>query len=283
MKRFAPLVLLVAALLAACGPAATATPIPTSIPPTETPVPPTATPEPRTLTVFAAASLTDAFTEIGHTFESTHPGVTVALNFAGSQTLSTQLTQGAVADVFASANHTEMDKVVAANLIPQDAPKDFVTNKLLVVLPANNPANVQTLQDLARPGLKLVLADATVPAGKYARQILDNMSKDTTFGSDFSTNVLANVVSNETDVKQVVAKVQLGEADAGIVYISDSVAAPDLKTIEIPTNFNVVAKYPIAALANAPQPELASEFIAYVLSAEGQGILKKWGFTPIAP
>jgi molybdate transport system substrate-binding protein len=283
MKRFTLALLLVVALLAACGPAATPTPIPTAVPPTETAVPPTATPEPRTLTIFAAASLTDAFTEIGHNFEAAHPGVTVALNFAGSQTLSTQLTQGALADVFASANHTEMDKVVAANLISQDAPKDFVTNKLLVILPTNNPANVQTLQDLARPGLKLVLADATVPAGKYARQILDKLSQDATYGSDFSANVLANVVSNETDVKQVVAKVQLGEADAGIVYISDAVAAPELKTIEIPTEFNVVAKYPIAALTSPPQPDLAAEFITYVLSSEGQAILKKWGLTPVAP
>jgi molybdate transport system substrate-binding protein len=293
MKRFALVLLLVAALLAACGPAATATPVPvvpsavpptvTPLPPTATPVPPTATPEPRTLTIFAAASLTDAFTEMGKNFEAANPGVTVVSNFAGSQTLSTQITQGASVDVFASANHTEMDKVVAANLIQKDTPKDFLTNQLLVILPASNPANVQTLQDLAKPGLKLVLGDTTVPVGKYARQILDNLSNDATYGADFGKKMLANVVSNETDVKQVVAKIQLGEADAGIVYISDAVAAPELKTIEIPVNFNVIAKYPIAALTNAPQPELASQFIAYVLSADGQAILKKWGFTPVTP
>jgi len=283
MKRATLLALLIAALLAACAPAATPTPVPTSVPPAETLVPPTATPEEVSLNVFAAASLTDAFKEIGNNFEAAHPGARVLFNFSGSQTLSTQLVQGAVADVFASANHTEMDKVVAANLAQKDAPKDFLTNKLLVILPKDNPANVQTLQDLARPDLKLVLADASVPAGKYARQILDNMSKEATFGSDFSTQVLANVVSNETDVKQVVAKVQLGEADAGIAYISDAVAAPDLKTIAIPNNYNVIAKYPIAALINAPQSKLASDFVNFVLSAEGQAILKKWGFTPITP
>jgi len=293
MNRFALFILLLGACLAACGPATTpmyvpttvppTTAPPTAVPPTETPVLPTATPEPRTLTVFAAASLTEAFTEMGHDFEASNPGATVALNFAGSQTLSTQLSQGAVADVFASANHIEMDKMVSGGLVQQDAPKDFLTNKLVVLLPKDNPANVQTLQDLGRAGLKLVLADATVPAGKYARQILDNMSKDASFGADFKTKVLANVVSNETDVKQVVAKVQLGEADAGIVYVSDAVAAPELKTIEIPANFNVIAKYPIATLTKTPQPELASEFIAYVLSADGQAILKKWGFTPITP
>jgi molybdate transport system substrate-binding protein len=269
MKRATLLVLLIAALLASCSPEATPAPVLTS--------------GPRTLTVFGAASLTDAFTEIGKAFEAAHPGVTVSFNFAGSQTLSTQLTQGAVADVFASANHTEMDKVVAANLAQKDTPKDFLTNKLVILLPKDNPANVQTLQDLAKPGLKLVLADASVPAGKYARQILDNISRDASFGSDFSTKVLANVVSNETDVKQVVSKVQLGEADSGIAYISDAIAAPELKTINIPDNYNVIAKYPLAALAGAPQAELASEFVAYVLSPEGQATLKKWGFTPVAP
>jgi molybdate transport system substrate-binding protein len=263
VKRFVLPILLIAGLLAACGPAAPAAP--------------------RTLIIFAAASLTDALTEIADNFNSAHPGVTVALNFAGSQTLSTQLTQGAVADVFASANHTEMNKLVSGGLVQQDTPKDFLTNKLVVLLPKDNPANVQTLQDLARPALKLVLADATVPAGNYARKILDNLSEDASFGADFKTRVLTNVVSNEIDVKQVVAKVQLGEADAGIVYLSDSVAAPGLKIITIPAKFNVIARYPIAVLNNAPQAELASEFIAYLLSAEGQASLKKWGFTPITP
>jgi molybdate transport system substrate-binding protein len=294
MRRITPFILLLAIIITACGTPATPTAAP--IAPTTTAAPdmpvllptlpsPTSvpTPEPRTLTVFAAASLMDAFTEIGHNFEASHPGVTVALNFAGSQTLSTQLIQGAAVDVFASANKTEMDKVVAANLVPADASKNFLTNQLVVILPSDNPANVQTLQDLGKPGLKIVLADKTVPAGKYALQILDAIVKEASFGADFKSKVLANVVSNETDVKQVVAKIQLGEADAGIAYISDAVAAPELKTIEIPGNLNVIARYPITALTNAPQPQLAVDFINYVLSADGQAILKNWGFTPIAP
>jgi len=251
-------------------------------PATDTAVPPTATPAPRTLTVFAAASLTGSFGDIGKAFEAANPGVTVTFNFAGTQALATQLTQGAKADVFASANHTYMDNLVIANLAAPGY-KDFVTNVLEVILPANNPANVQTLQDLAKPGLKLVLEDKSVPAGAYSLQILANLSKDPTYGSDFSTKVLANVVSNETDVKEVVAKMQLGEADAGIVYVTDAIAAPTLKTIAIPTNFNVVAKYPIAALTNAPQPVLAAAFVAYVLSTDGQAIMQKWGFTPVKP
>ena len=269
-------VLLIVAFLAACSHAGTPSRVPTTVPQVDKPAS-------QTLTIFAAASLTDAFSEMGQSFKAAHPGVIVALNFGGSQTLSTQIVQGAAADIFASANHTEMDKLVSADLVHKDAPKDFLTNQLIVILPKDNPAAIQTLQDLTRSGLKLVLADATVPAGKYARQILDTMSKDATFGVDFGSLVLANVVSNETDVKQVVAKVQLGEADAGIVYISDAVATPEMKTINIPAKFNIIARYPIAVLNNASQPGLASEFIAYVFSADGQAILKKWGFTPIAP
>lgn len=290
MKRITSFVLLLTVILAACGeavtPSAPLSPLSATAALTESvllPIPPPLTPEPRTLTVFAAASLTDAFTEIGHDFEAIHPGVILALNFAGSQTLSTQLIQGAAVDVFASANKTEMDKVVAANLVPADAPRNFLSNRLVVILPRDNPANVQTLQDLGKPGLKIVLADKTVPAGKYALQILDAMEKDASFGADFKTKVLSNVVSNEIDVKQVVSKVQLGEADAGIAYNSDAIAAPELKTIEIPSNLNVIAKYPIATLTNAPQPQMAANFIVYVLSADGQAILRNWGFTPIAP
>ena len=275
MKSFALTLFFIVVLLAACGQ------VSTLVPPTSTPIPPTATPEPRTLTVFAASSLTDAFNEMGKNFEAAHMNVTVTFNFTGSGTLRTQLEQGAVADVFASANTTEMNTLVTDNLVAADAAQIFLTNSLLVILPANNPANIQTPMDLAHPGIKLVLGDTTVPAGKYARQILSNLDKDPAFSSTFSTRVLANVVSNETNVKQVVAKVQLGEADAGIVYVSDAIAAPELKTIDFPSADNVIAKYPISVLINAPHPDLAASFIAYVLSSDGQAILKKWGFIPV--
>jgi molybdate transport system substrate-binding protein len=126
--------------------------------------------------------------------------------------------------------------------------------------------------------LKLVIADPSVPAGNYARQILSRMSEDPVFGEDFTSAVLVNVVSNETDVRQVVTKVELGEADAGIVYTSDAVAAHDLNTIAIPDNFNVSARYPIAILNNSSNPDLAAKFIAYVNSPAGQAIMEKWGF-----
>jgi molybdate transport system substrate-binding protein len=257
--------LLLAVLLTGCGPA----------------VAPSSAPKVRTLTVFAAASLTGAFGEMGTAFEAAHPGVSVTFNFAGSQTLQAQIEQGAPVDVFASASGANMDALVSGGFVDKAASQVLLTNKLVVILPPNNPAGVQTLMDLSKPSLKMDLAADTVPAGKYARQILDNMRKDPAYGTDFGTKVLANVVSNETDIKQVVSKVQLGEADAGIVYVSDSIAAPTLKTIEIPDSLNVIAKYPIAPLLKARDPDLAAQFVAYVLSADGQATLKKWGFAPI--
>ena len=286
MKRLPYLILLLTLLLMGCAPAATPTPAPTlpppSVMPTEalTAVPPTTTPEPVTLNVFAAASLTDAFTEIGKNFEAANPGVTVSFNFAGSQALRTQIEEGAPADVFASANKTEMDNLITGTLVAQDASKVFLNNKLVIILPSDNSAAMEKLEDLAKPGIKLIIAAEEVPVGKYARQVLDLMNGS--FGSDFKDKVLANVVSNEDNVKQVVAKVQLGEGDAGIVYTSDAVAAPDLKTIEIPAELNVIAKYPVAPLTKSAHAELATAFVNYVLSPDGQAVLQKWGFAPPA-
>ncbi len=267
MRRLFAVVALLATLLAACAPEAAPDP--------------SATPAHRTLTVFAAASLTASFGEIAKAFEAAHPGVTVTLNFAGSQTLRAQIEQGALADVFASADHKNMDPLISANLIAGGTYEDFANNLLVVILPPSNPGNIQALQDLAKPGIKLDVADSSVPVGNYSRQALANLSKDPAYGSDFGNKVLANVVSNETDVKQVVAKVDLGEADAGIVYATDAQAAPDLKAIAIPNGFNVIARYPIAVLSKAPNADLAAAFVAYVLSPDGQAILKKWGF--VAP
>jgi molybdate transport system substrate-binding protein len=228
-----------------------------------------------TLTVFAAASLTEAFSEIATAFEATHPGVDVTLNFAGSNTLRAQIEQGAQADVFASANIKEMDSLVKIGLVNVDKNIVFLTNRLVVITPEDNPAGLATFEELARSDLKLVLAAEEVPVGRYARLVLDNV------GPEFKAHALANVVSNETTVKQVVAKVQLGEADAGVVYASDAVAAPELPVIEIPPEFNVLAEYPIAPLTKAPHPQLADVFVAFVLAPEGQVLLQKWGFSPV--
>ena len=237
--------------------------------------------EARTLTVYAAASLTESFTELGEAFEASHPGVTVAFNFGGSQNLRTQIEQGAPADVFASANTKEMDALIAGDLVDAGAPKVFLTNQLVVIVPQENPAEIVSLEDLAKPGLKLVLAAEEVPAGRYAREVLENLKR--IFGAEFKEKVLANVVSNENNIRQAVTKVQLGEADASIVYVSDAIAVPKLRRIEIPTEMNVIAEYPIVPLSESANTELANDFIQYVLSPEGQATLQKWGFTPIAP
>lgn len=234
-----------------------------------------------TLTVYAAASLTEAFTEIGRAFEMEYPDVTVVFNFGGSQNLRTQIEQGAPADVFASANTKEMDTLVAQNFVESAAPQIFLTNQLVVILPKDNPAGITSLKDLSEANLKLVLAAEEVPAGRYACQVLENLNS--MFGADYKDTVLANVVSNEDNIRQAVTKVQLGEADAGIVYLSDAVAAPELQRITIPAEVNVIAEYPIAPLLESANPELAEVFIAYVLSPAGQAALEKWGFTPASP
>ncbi len=269
MKRCYIVFLILALLITACA-------APTTAAPTAT-VPAAAAP--RTLTVFAAASLSYAFEEIGKSFEANNPGVSITFNFGGSQALRTQIEQGASADVFAPANQKEMDALMKGNYVIAETSEVFLNNQLIVVMPANNSAGLTALVDLANPGLKIVLADKEVPVGNYTLQVLAKL--DTALGAGFKDKVVANVVSYENDVKQVVAKVQLGEADAGLVYTSDTVAAPELKKIEIPAENNVIAEYPIAMLAQAADAELAQAFIDFILSADGQSILAKWGFLPV--
>lgn len=264
IKTHLPAALSAALILSACAAGAPA---------------PAANPPGAVLTVYAAASLAGAFGDIGKSFETANPGVKVQFNFAGSQALRAQIEQGAAADVFASANTAEMDTLVAGKLVISETARIFLTNQLVVIMPAKNSANLQTLADLSKPQLKIVLAAKEVPVGGYAVQSLGKL--DASLGPGFKDKVLANVVSYENDVKQIVAKVLLGEADAGIVYASDAVAAPDLKKIDIPVDSNVVARYPLAPLIQSKNPELARSFVAAVLSAEGQAILQRWGFAPV--
>ena len=268
-----------AAPTAALAIAPTATDVPTAVPPTA--VPPTATPEPRTLTVLAAASLTESFTEMGKTFETQNPGVAVSFSFAGSQQLAQQLDQGAPADVFASASKKYMDAAVTSKRVVKYDAKTFVTNRLVVIFPKDNPAGLTTLQDLAKPGLKIDLEDKSVPAGQYSLDFLDKAVKNTRFDPAFKDNVLKNVVSYETDVKAVVSKVSLGEVDAGIVYITDFNAAADkLGKLDIPNALNTVATYPIVAVSDSQNADLAKAFVTLVLSPEGQQVMAKYGFIP---
>jgi molybdate transport system substrate-binding protein len=234
----------------------------------------------QTVTVFAAASLTEAFTAIGKRFEKSHPGVTVQFNFAGSQVLATQLEQGARADVFASADQRWIKYAEDKKLL-SNTPAVFARNRLVVVLPKLNPGGIEKLQDLSRPGIKLVLAGRQVPVGAYSREALIRLDSAPGFPKKFDQLVLANLVSEEENVRAVAAKVQLREADAGIVYQTDVTAnRPQLRLIEIPDRFNPIAEYPIARVTGGSA--LGGEFIALVLSPEGQTVLAGLGFMPPA-
>ena len=262
--------------------AAAASPVASPVTPVVAAAGPVAFPEEGgELTVFAAASLTDAFEEIGATLEGEHPGLEVTYNFAGSQALVTQLAEGAEADVFASANRAQMEVAVANGSVRAE-PATFVRNRLAIVVPMGNPAGVETPADLGEEGLRLVLAQAEVPVGRYAREAVCAMAGDAaTYGAGFAEAVAGNVVSAEEDVREVLTKVQLGEADAGIVYVSDAASAADeVELVAIPDAVNVVAAYPIAPTAEG-DAALAAAFIGYLLGAEGQATLAEYGFEPV--
>jgi molybdate transport system substrate-binding protein len=233
-----------------------------------------------TLTVFAAASLTDAFDEVAATLEAANPGLDIVNNYAGSQALVTQLTEGAPADVAAFASNSAMKDATEAGVVTVEA-QPFVENVLTIVVPADNPAGITSAADLAKPGIKLVLAQEEVPVGGYSRESVCNMGADTaTYGDDFVTMVAGNVVSEEDNVRSVLSKVDLGEADAGIVYTSDVKAADNVMTVEIPEAVNELATYPIAPVASGNQ-DLAAAYISFILSPDGQAILESYGFIPV--
>lgn len=234
------------------------------------------------LTVFAAASLTDTFEAIANAFEQAHPGIRILFNFGGSSTLATQLDQGAPADIFASANDAQMQFAVDAGRIT-GTPVTFAKNRLVLIVPDNNPANIQSLDDLARSGISLILAAPEVPVRAYTDRMLEKMVQDASYGETYRQAVLANLVSEEPNVRQVSAKIALGEADAGIVYASDVTPdiVADVMVVPIPDAFNTIATYPIAITNDTSQPALARQFIDFVMSDTGQAILVDWGFVSV--
>jgi molybdate transport system substrate-binding protein len=242
-----------------------------------------APPAPSTLTVYAAASLGDAFRQLGRALEAEHPGLTVQFNFAGSQQLALQIEQGAPADVFASADQRWMSYASEKDLV-EGASAIFARNRLVAIVPRANPARIGGLPDLARRGNKIVLAAEAVPAGKYSREALDKLSAAPGFPPEYARRVLANVVSQEENVKAVVAKVQLGEADAGLVYRSDVTPSVSryVRVLVIDDPYNVIASYPIAVLKGARNAEAARWFVEFVSSAAGQQTLQRHGLLPPA-
>ncbi len=219
-----------------------------------------------TITVLAAASLKESFTTIAKDFETAHPGVKVTLNFGASSGLATQILAGAPADVFASASQKNMDQVTSGGAAT--APVVFATNVMAVALPPDNPGKIATLADLARPNVKVAVCQPAVPCGVGAVQVFDKAA------------IHVTPVTQEADVKAVLTKVQLGEVDAGIVYVTDVRAAGDkVKGLEIAKDVNYSTAYPIATLTKAANPSLAKEFVDAVTSASGRQVLEAAGFS----
>ncbi|MBD7993992.1 molybdate ABC transporter substrate-binding protein [Arthrobacter sp. Sa2CUA1] len=216
--------------------------------------------------VFAAASLSGPFTDLAEEFEADHPGTTVRLNFAGSADLATQIQSGAPADVFASADGTNMDKVAGSGLAAGD-PVPFAVNTLTIAVPPGNPAGITGFNDLGEPGRQVVMCAEQVPCGAAAARI------------EAATGTEITPVSEETSVTGVLGKVASGEADAGLVYVTDVLAsAGSVEEVAFPEAAQAVNTYPIVRLTNARQPELADDFISFVHSGPGQDILRKAGF-----
>jgi molybdate transport system substrate-binding protein len=229
------------------------------------------------LTVFAAASLREAFDAAGAAFTQ-QTGTPVTFNYGGSDTLAAQILQGAPADVFGSANEAQMKKVAAAGLLAGGA-STFARNRLVVIVPKANPANVAGPIDLARPGVKVVLAAPTVPVGGYARAAFAKMSGRNGAPADFAAAVEKNVVSNELDVKAVATKISLGEGDAGVVYTTDvtPTIAATVDVITFPPDTAPDAVYPVAVLKSAPNAAAAQAFVDFILHG-GQSYLRARGF-----
>ncbi|MGH9023115.1 MAG: molybdate ABC transporter substrate-binding protein, partial [Acidimicrobiia bacterium] len=217
------------------------------------------------VTVLAAASLTEAFTELGTTFETDHPGTKLSFSFGASSTLAQQAIEGAPGDLLFTADEANMKKAIDAGVASD--PKVFARNRLALLVAKGNPGKVETVADLAEPGVVFVLCAATVPCGKYGAEALAK------------AGVSAKPKSLEENVKGVVSKVSLGEADAGIVYVTDAKAAGDKAIgVEIADEHNVVAIYPLAALKDSANVATAKAFADFVLSSAGQAILAKYGF-----
>src|SRR5215217_885669 len=238
-------------------------------------------PQGGTLTVLAASSLIDAFGVLANRFEEQNPGVKVRQSFESSSDLLAQIQQGAPADVFASAAQEEMDTAVEDDLVSGE-PEVFVKNREVIMVPRDDPANISSLEDMAKPDIKLVLAAKDVPAADYAVEILGKANNE--YGPDFEDDVLSNVVSREADVRASVNRVVVGDADATFGYATDY--TPDIrdkvKVIKIPPDLNIIATYPVAALKDAKDPELAKKWVDLVTSERGQKVLEKWNFEPAA-
>lgn len=233
-------------------------------------------PEDRQLTVLAASSLTDAFEELAEAFEEQNAGTEVRMSFAASSELLAQISQGAPADVFASASEKNMDAAVGEDLVGDTSV--FARNRPVMIVPEDNPARIGGFEDLAEVDAQIVLAEEGVPIADYAMEVLGNANAE--YGDGFEEEVVGRIVSREANVRAAANRVALGEADATFVYASD--VTPDIRdrveVVEIPSQVNVVATYPIATVRDSENTELAEAWVDLVLSGEGQDVLEEHGF-----
>jgi len=235
------------------------------------------------IVVFAASSLTDVFQDMATAFAQANPNAKLTFNFGASSQLAAQLGQGARADAFASADQAQMDNAKKTDVL-SGPDTVFARNRLVLITPRDNPAHIAAVKDLANVGVKFVTAQPSVPIGQYTLQMLDKAVADPSYGADFKTSVQANTVSQEDNVRQVVSKVQLGEADAAIVYSTDAtpLVRDQLQIIQVPDPLQTLANYPIA-VARGANASGGEAFVAYVLGQQGQATLARWGFLPPSP
>jgi molybdate transport system substrate-binding protein len=269
VRRLVPALFMVVAL-AACGPAPTGGRPTTGQPNAAAPV---------ELTVYGAASLKGALEQAKAAYEAANPGTTLTLSTDSSSALETQIEQGAPADVFLSADTTNPKKLVDAGLA-DGAPVAFAGNALTVIVPAANPAGITSPADLAKAGVRVIAAGDEVPITKYATQLVDNLAKEAGYPAGFAAAYAANIASKEDNVKAVVAKIELGEGDAGIVYVTDANASTKVATIDVPPTANIPATYDGVVVKGSTKAAAGKAFLAWFAGPEGQAILGELGFLP---
>lgn len=235
------------------------------------------------LSVFAASSLVGVMDDMKPAFEAVHPGVTIIANIDGTASLETQLKEGAYADIFLPASTKNMENMKKAGLMQNESIIPYATNRMSIIVPVDNPANITTLADLAKPGIKIVSVTKDVPVRKYTEQILNNTAQDPEYGQAYVDAFRANVISEEVNAAAGVAKVALGEGDAAISYSTDVTddVSDEVTIIEIPERINVVGLYEAGIMSESTQPKLAQEFITLLTSDTGKAILQDYGFTPV--